>query len=172
MTGWMGHRYRPWVHYCKCWARSQQGLGVPVWLDRGLLTRPVHALAASSPEIVEMVFSLSGAPVNRLGPITLSMGGIAFDTQVTGGSDHNTGTAGICKGDLVKVVHPSASLCAILGDILGTFGSSDLVDVGLPISWNRMFNSFALKYLGRTHLHSASKFFMGSFRWVLHFAFG
>ena len=63
----------------------------------------------------------------------MSTGGVAFDTWVTGGSDHNTGTAGICKGDLVKVVHPSASLCVILGDILGTFGSSDLVDVGLPI---------------------------------------
>ena len=52
---------------------------------------------------------------------------------MTGDGDHNTGTAGICKGDLVKVVHPSASLCAILGDVLGTSGSSDLVDVGLPI---------------------------------------
>ena len=81
----------------------------------------------------EKAFSLSGGPVDRLGPTTLSMGGIAFDTQVTGGSDHNTGTAGICKGDLVKVVHSSALLCAILGDVLGTFGSSDLVDVGLPI---------------------------------------
>ena len=34
-------------------------LGVPVWLDGGLLTRPVHALAASSPEIAEKAFSLS-----------------------------------------------------------------------------------------------------------------
>ena len=52
---------------------------------------------------------------------------------MTGGGNHNTGTAGICKDNLVKVVHPSASLHAILGDVLGTFGSSDLVDVGLPI---------------------------------------
>ena len=61
-----------------------------------------------------------------------------------------TGTAGIYKGDLVKVVHSSASLCVILGDVLVTFGSSDLVDVGLPMrtkSWKRMFNSFALKSL-------------------------
>ena len=97
------------------------------------MTRPVHALAASSPEIAEKAFSLSGGPVDRLGPTTLSMGGIAFDTWVAGGGDCNTGTAGICKGDLVKVVHSSASLHVILGDVLGTFGSSDLVDVGLPI---------------------------------------
>ena len=52
---------------------------------------------------------------------------------MTGGGNCNTGTAGICKGALVKVVHPSALLHTILGDILGTFGCSDLVDVGLPI---------------------------------------
>ena len=100
------------------------------------------------------------------------MGGVVFDTWVTGGGNHNTGTAGICKGDLVKVVHSSASLHVILGDVLGTFGSSDLVDVGLPIHWKRTFNSFALESLGRIHLHSARKFFLSSFRRVLHFAFG
>ena len=52
---------------------------------------------------------------------------------MTSGGNCNTGTAGICNSDLVKVVCPSASLHAILGDILGTLGSSDLVDVGLPI---------------------------------------
>ena len=35
-------------------------VGVPVQLDGGSLTRPVHALAASSPEIAEKAFSLSG----------------------------------------------------------------------------------------------------------------
>ena len=97
------------------------------------MTRPVHALAASLPEIAEKAFSLSGGPVNRPGLTTLSTGGIASDTQVTGGGDCSCGTAGICKGDLVKVVHPSASFCAILEDVLGIFGSLALVDVGLPI---------------------------------------
>ena len=66
---------------------------------------------------------------------------------MTGGGDCNTGTAGICKGDLVKVVHPSASMHAILGDVLGTFGSSDLVDVGLPIPGIEHLMAFPLSPL-------------------------
>ena len=85
---------------------------------------------------------------------------------------HNTGTAGICKGDLVKVVHSSASLHVILGDVLGTFGSSDLVDVGLPIPGKEHLIALPLSPLEELSLHSASKFFLGSFRWFLHFAFG
>ena len=90
---------------------------------------------------------------------------------MTGGCNHNTGTAGICKGDLVKVVHSSASLHVILGDILGTFGSSDLVDVGLPIPGRECLIALPLSPLEELAF-SASKFFLSSFRWVLHFAFG
>ena len=83
----------------------------------------------------------------RAGSYHIVHRGIAFDTQVTGGGDHNTGTAGICKGDLVKVVCSSASLCAILGDILGTFSSSDLVDVGLPIPGREHLIALPLSHL-------------------------
>ena len=42
---------------------------------------------------------------------------------------------------------PSASLCAVLGDVLGTFGSSDLVDVCLPISGIECLIAFPLSTL-------------------------
>ena len=96
-----------------------RGLGVPVQLDRILLTKPVHALTAPSPEIVGEEPSMFGGPVNKLGPTTLFTGGVIFVTRVTGGGDHNTGTIGTCGGELVKALHPSVPLYAVLVDVLG-----------------------------------------------------
>ena len=87
-----------------------RGLGVPVCLDRGLLTKPVHALTAPSPEIVGKELSMFRGPVNKLGPTTLFTGGVILVTRVTGGRDHNTGTIGTCGGELVNALHPSVLL--------------------------------------------------------------
>ena len=50
-----------------------------------------------------------------------------------GGGNHNTGTAGICTGDLVDSVCSFVASVDTQGDVLGTWGNSDIVDVGLPI---------------------------------------
>ena len=50
-----------------------------------------------------------------------------------GVGNHNTGTAGICTGDLVDSVCFFAASVDTQGDVLGTWGNSDIVDVVLPI---------------------------------------
>ena len=47
--------------------------------------------------------------------------------------DHNTGTAGMCTGDLANVVFSFVTSGDTQGDVLGTWDNSDIVDVGLPI---------------------------------------
>ena len=63
---------------------------------------------------------------------TKSTGGVKFVTHVMGGS-HNKGTAGICTGDLAYKVCSFITSVDTQGDFLGTWGNSDIVDVGLPI---------------------------------------
>ena len=60
-------------------------------------------------------------------------GGVTFVTCVMGGSDHNTGTAGMCTGDLVNGWCSFAASVDTQGDVLGTQGNFDIVDIGLPI---------------------------------------
>ena len=49
-----------------------------------------------------------------------------------GGSDHNTGTAEICTGDLVNDLCSFAASVDIQGDVFGTWGNFDAVVIGLP----------------------------------------
>ena len=70
--------------------------GIPAWLVGGLLPRAAHAVAAAvavttnEPAIsLELVVAVVGASAKFTG-------GVAFVTHVMGGSDCNTGMAGIC----------------------------------------------------------------------------
>ena len=65
------------------------------------MTRDVHAItAAVGVTAIEPAISLE-LGVAVVGVSTKFTGGVAFFTHVIGGSDHNTGTAGVCMGDLV-----------------------------------------------------------------------
>ena len=120
---------------------------MPVRLDGILLTKPVHALTAPSPEIVGEEPSMFGGPVNKLGPTTLFTGGVIFVTRVTGGRDYNTGTIGTCRGELVKALCPSVPLYAVLVDVLGILDTRCSGDVGLPIPGIERLIAFPLETL-------------------------
>ena len=49
------------------------------------------------------------------------------------GGDHNTGTFGTYRGELVKELHPSVPIDAVLVDVLGILDTRCSGDVSLPI---------------------------------------
>ena len=85
------------------------------------------AVTTNEPTILlKLVVAVAGA-------FATFTGGVAFVTHVMGGSDCNTGTAGICTGDLVNGWCSFAASVDTQGDVFGTWGNSDIVDVGIPI---------------------------------------
>ena len=71
---------------------------MPVQLDGTVLTRDEHACTAAAAEITGAPVTLAEGSVNIFGPFATSVGGVAFVTHDTGGSDLNTGTIGTCGG--------------------------------------------------------------------------
>ena len=86
------------------------GLGVPVQLDRTVLTRDEHACTAAAAETTGAPVMLAEGSVNVFGPFAMSAGGVAFVTHDTGGGDLNTGTTGTCVGCLVDPLHSLITL--------------------------------------------------------------
>ena len=87
------------------------GLGVPVQLDGTVLTRDEHACTAAAAEPTGAPVMLTEGSVNVFGPFAMSVGGVAYVTHDTEGSDLNTGTTGTCGGCLVDPLHsPITSL--------------------------------------------------------------
>ena len=105
---------------------------VLAWLVGLLLTRVLTVIAA--------VFVTTGEPVISLelgvaftGVFAKFTGSVTFVTHVMGGGNHNTGTAGMCTGDLVNGWCSFADSVDTQGDVMGTWGNFDIVDIGLPI---------------------------------------
>ena len=98
------------------------------------MTSAVHATTAAvsvmiwEPEMLSDIFEMI------VGTLLGSTGGVTFVAWGPAGSgDINTGIGGTCTGwifvDCFSVVAPAI----VLGDILGTWGNADVVEVGLPI---------------------------------------
>ena len=81
------------------------GLGVPIQLDRTVLTRDEYACTAAAAETTGVPVTLAEGSVNVFGPFDMSVGGVVFVTHDTGGSDLNTGTTGTCRFCLVDPLY-------------------------------------------------------------------
>ena len=66
---------------------------------------------------------------------------------MTGGGDHNTRTIGTCRGELVKALHPSVPIDAVLVDVLGILDTQCSGDVSLPIPGIERLIAFPLEPL-------------------------
>ena len=145
--------------------------GVPAQLVGVLLTRVVHAVAAAVVVItdepaISLEFKVTFASIACWIHWRCNIG-----YTCDGGGNCNTGTAGICTGDLVDGLFSFAASVDTHCDVLGTWGNSNIVDVGLPIPVIECL--IALHLLGLELLADLvlSKLSLGAFWQVLHFPF-
>ena len=110
------------------------------------MIRVVHAVAAAVAVITDEPAISLEFEVTFVSIFAEFTGGVTLVTCVMGVGNHNNGTAGICTSDLVDSVCSFAASVDTQGDVLGTWGNSDTVDVGLPKTVIECF--IALPFLG------------------------
>ena len=110
------------------------------------MTRAVYAVAAAVVVTTDEPTKSLEFEVAFVAVFTKFTRGVTFVKHVTGVNDCNSGKAGICTGDLISGLFSFAASVDTQGDVLGTQGNSNIVDVGLPIHVIECLN--ALPFLG------------------------